>query len=77
MGNKVIIYSGENCSNCKIVKSFMDSNKIQYEVRDIANEEYKAEMISKGFMSIPVLVVNGEYHLVNTSNFIGVLKDVL
>lgn len=77
MENKIIIYSGSNCVHCKIVKKFMDDNKITYEDRSIDNEEYKNEILEKGFMSIPVLVVNGVYSAVNSSNFIGVLKDVI
>lgn len=77
MENKIIIYSGSNCVHCKIVKKFMDDNKITYKDRSIDNEEYKNEILEKGFMSIPVLVVNGVYSAVNSSNFIGVLKDVI
>lgn len=77
MENKVIIYSGNYCTHCKVVKQFMDKYHIEYEERDISSEEYKEEITSRGLMSIPVLVVNGEYHSVNSSNFLGVLKDVL
>lgn len=77
MENKIIIYSGSNCIHCKIVKKFMDDNKIIYEDRSIDNEEYKNELLNKGFMSIPVLVVNDVYHVVNSNNFIGALKDVI
>ena len=55
----------------------MNDNKIAYEDRSIDNEDYKNELLSKGFMSIPVLVVNEVYSAVNSNNFIGVLKDVL
>ena len=77
MENRIIIYSGSNCVHCKIVKKFMNDNKIAYEDRSIDNEDYKNELLSKGFMSIPVLVVNEVYSAVNSNNFIGVLKDVL
>lgn len=77
MENKIIIYSGSNCVHCKVVKKFMDDNKITYEDRSIDNEEHKNELLEKGFISIPVLVINGAYSAVNSSNFIGVLKDVL
>lgn len=77
MENKIIIYSGSNCVHCKIVKKFMDDNKIKYEDRSIDNEEYKDELLSHGLSTIPVLVVDGEYHAVNSSNFIGVLKNFL
>lgn len=75
MKNKIIIYSGEYCPNCKMIKSFMDNQGIQYEERNIENEEYKKELEKRGFKSIPVLVTNGEYHLVDRNNFIGVLKN--
>ena len=32
----------------------MDDNKVRYEEKDISNEEYKKELLDKGFMSIPV-----------------------
>lgn len=77
MDNKVIIYTGENCNHCKIVKNFMNTNNIKYEEKNIENEEYKEEIVSKGFMSIPVLVINDEYFAVNSSNFIGKLKSIM
>ena len=74
----IAIYSASYCTNCKLIKMFMDAKGIEYKTKDIEiNEEYKTELTSKGFMSIPVLEINGECYSVNSSNFKEYLKDVL
>lgn len=33
MGNKVIVYSGEHCQPCRMLKTVLDSKNLQYETR--------------------------------------------
>jgi len=52
---KVILYSN-NCPRCNVLKAKLDDAGIQYETCN--NIEI---MIEKGFLSAPMLEVNGEY----------------
>lgn len=53
MNQNVILYTN-NCPRCKELKFLLDRAKIIYEVNTDMNE-----MISKGFMSVPILEVDG------------------
>lgn len=55
----------------------MSINNIPYEEKNIQEDDkYRKELEYWGFKSIPVLVVNGEYHAVTSTNFKEYLKDV-
>lgn len=55
MEEKAILYSNR-CPRCNILKMKLDQKQIQYQ---LCNDEDL--MIEKGFMSAPILEVNGEY----------------
>jgi len=50
----VVLYS-TGCSKCKVLEAKLEAKKIKY---DIINDIEVME--SKGFMSVPMLEVNGE-----------------
>lgn len=55
------VYSKPNCPYCEQAKSWLDSNKIDYEVVDISvNEEALAMLREHGHKSVPQLYLNGE-----------------
>lgn len=54
--SKIILYS-TGCPKCNVLKSKLDSQKIQYElVTDVD------QMKNKGFMSAPILQVDDDYY---------------
>ena len=55
MENKVILYT-THCPMCRVLKTKLDKNKIDYEVCEDVQV-----MIDKGFTHSPVLEVNGAY----------------
>lgn len=62
MTEKIILYSN-HCPKCNILISKLNAANIQYdEVSDIET------MITKGFMSMPVLEVDGEIMLFAEAN---------
>lgn len=69
MDNKIIMYTADYCNHCKVVKMYLDAMGLDYELRDVADDKYKDEMSEMGFMTIPVLGIDGEYKAVNSSNF--------
>ena len=58
---KVIVYSAVYCPGCHSAKRFLKENNIEFEERDIGqNEEYRKELQELGHSSIPVIIVDGE-----------------
>ncbi len=68
-GVRTVLFTRENCPNCKMAKMMLDKKGIEYAVSDAEKE---AEMREKfGITAVPTLVVekNGEYEkIVNASN---------
>ena len=68
MAKEIILYSN-GCPKCKILKSKLDEKNIEYEVcSDIE------VMNSKGFMSMPMLEVNGSVK--NFLDAINYMKEI-
>lgn len=58
---KVEIYTSDTCSQCKVAKEFFKNNNIEFiEYNITSNQEYKRELIRKGYLSVPVIVVDGQ-----------------
>ena len=59
---KVIIYSTLYCVYCKAAKEFFQEHDVQYEEKDVAqDEEARERMIQKsGQMGVPVIEVGDE-----------------
>jgi glutaredoxin-like protein NrdH len=55
------VYSKPNCPHCEQAKSWLDSNKIEYEVVDVSVKSEALEMLKEhGHKSVPQLYLNGE-----------------
>jgi len=55
------VYSKPSCPKCEQAKSWLDSNKIEYEVVDVTQDEVALNMIKEaGHKSVPQLYLNGE-----------------
>jgi len=59
---RVIVYSTPICPWCQAVKSFLRTNKIEFEEIDVSRDEAKAqEMILKsGQTGVPVIEIDGK-----------------
>jgi len=58
----VTIYTTPTCVYCKAAKEFFQANNVQYEEKDVVQDEQAREaMIQKsGQLGVPVIDVNGE-----------------
>ena len=57
----ITVYSKPNCPHCELAKSWLDSNKIEYEVIDVTQDDVALNMIKEaGHKSVPQLYLNGE-----------------
>lgn len=51
----ITVYSKPNCMPCKFVKQLLDSEEIEYEVKDVGEDEQALEEFKgKGYMSTPI-----------------------
>ena len=54
---ELILYTLENCPNCELLKSFLDSRRVRYTERDMSSAESLTELRVNGVfaMEAPVL----------------------
>lgn len=58
---KVEIYTSDTCIQCKKAKEYFQNNNIEFiEYNISSSQEYKRELIKKGYLSVPVIVVEGQ-----------------
>lgn len=58
---KIEIYTSDTCIQCKKVKEYFQNNNLEFiEYNISSNQEYKRELIKKGYLSVPVIVVDGQ-----------------
>jgi glutaredoxin len=73
----MILYTTVNCNPCKVVKTFIEQNELDVEIRTLSLEEFRSEEIqSLGLRSVPTLIDNGKL-IVNSGNIIEYLKKNL
>ena len=72
MDKNIIIYSTPTCPYCKMVKQYLDGNKIEYTDYDVSeNKEKAAEMTKKSEqMGVPVIDIDGKI-------IVGFRKDII
>ncbi|SCI52928.1 MULTISPECIES: glutaredoxin family protein [unclassified Romboutsia] len=74
--NKIEIYSSDTCINCIKAKEYFEEigeNYIEYNIsKDLSA---KRELISMGYMSVPVILINGEHVLGFDKNRIDALLE--
>lgn len=58
---KTIVYSTDTCPWCTVAKDFLKENNVEFEVKNVAEDEVaKDELMQKtGQLSVPVLDIDG------------------
>jgi glutaredoxin 3 len=59
---KTIVYSTDTCPWCTVAKEVLKKNHVEFEVRNVAeDEDARDELIQKsGQLGVPVLDIDGE-----------------
>ena len=58
---KIEIYTSDTCIQCKKAKEYFQNNNLEFiEYNISSNQEYKRELIKKGYLSVPVIVIDGQ-----------------
>lgn len=59
--NNIIIYTSEGCSYCHEAKEFFKENNLSYIEHNISEDkEAKKELIKKGVMSVPYIIIDDQ-----------------
>lgn len=57
------LYTRTVCPKCMLIKTMLDSAKVEYEVTNIDFDlEAEAELKKEGIMGLPVALVDGKYY---------------
>lgn len=58
------IYTSDTCPQCVKVKEYLKINNLEYKEYNISKDlEAKKELIRMGYMSIPLLIIDGDHVL--------------
>ncbi|NLY36898.1 MAG: glutaredoxin family protein [Tissierellia bacterium] len=61
MEKQIIIYTSNTCGYCHAAKDYLDSLGVEYQERNVSTDmEARKELMQKGFMGVPVLLVDEE-----------------
>lgn len=62
--NNVEIYSSDTCMECKKAKKYFNENGIEYKEYNVFKDiEAKRRLINMGYMSLPVIIIDGNHVL--------------
>jgi glutaredoxin-like YruB-family protein len=56
----VVVYTSNNCPYCVSAKDYLKQNGVTYEEKNVSKPEYRKELMSLGYMSVPVLKIEDE-----------------
>lgn len=57
----VVIYSSNTCGYCTMAKEYLQEKGVSYEEKNISTDPAaRRELMQKGYMGVPVIIVNGE-----------------
>lgn len=71
MNTKIIMYSGDHCSDCTRSKRLLDSLGVEYQVIEVDGNPQALEKvmeINEGFRAIPVILFEDGTHLTEPSD---------
>lgn len=61
MSKKVVVFSSNTCGYCTMAKDYLNEKGIAFEERNVSSDiEARKELMSKGFMGVPVIYVEDE-----------------
>lgn len=74
---KVTVYSTETCPWCHKLKGFLKENKIEFEEKNVAEDEQaRNELVEKtGQMGVPVIVIKGKEPIIGFD--VAAIKEAL
>ena len=57
----IVVYTTEDCRQCKMTKRFLDSANVEYKTVDLSEDQESRKLLKNaGYSSAPVTVVDGD-----------------
>lgn len=57
----IVIYTSNTCGYCHLAKDYFNENKIEFTEKNVSTDsEARKELMSQGFMGVPVIFVDDE-----------------
>lgn len=61
MDKRIVVFTSDTCGYCHMVKDYLNENDITFEERNVSSDkEARKELMSKGFMGVPVIYIDDE-----------------
>lgn len=61
MKKNVIIYTSNTCGYCHTAKDYLDNLGVEYNERNVSTDmDARKELMQKGFMGVPVILIDDE-----------------
>lgn len=61
MDKNIVIYSSDSCIYCREAKNYFRSIGVEFEERNVSKDvSARKELMAKGFMGVPVIMVDQE-----------------
>lgn len=58
----VLVYTSNTCGYCHEVKKYLNELNVPYSEKNVSTDmEARKELMAKGFMGVPVIVIDEEY----------------
>lgn len=57
----IVIYTSNTCGYCHLAKDYLNENKIEFTEKNVSSDpQARKELMSQGFMGVPVIFVDEE-----------------
>ncbi len=61
MNKKVTVFTSNTCGYCHMAKDYLKENNIEFEEKNVSTDAAaRKELMSQGFMGVPVIYVGDE-----------------
>lgn len=61
MSKNVTVFSSNTCGYCTMVKDYLNEKNVAFVERNVSSDvEARKELMSKGFMGVPIIYVEDE-----------------
>jgi glutaredoxin-like YruB-family protein len=58
---KIVVYTSNTCGYCHLAKDYLNENKIEFTEKNVSSDpQARKELMSLGFMGVPVIFVDEE-----------------
>lgn len=61
MSKKIVVYTSDTCGYCHLAKDYLKEIGAKFEEKNVSRDaSARKELMSKGFMGVPIINIEGE-----------------